>query len=66
MHVAHYLTVQEIAERYRVAPQTVRGWLHRKQLRKSKIGGRVLVEERDLSAFLKTEEAETETPQVMA
>lgn len=53
MRLAHYLTVDEVAERCRVAPATVRGWILRKLLRKHKAHGRVLIDEADLDAFIK-------------
>ena len=55
MAAVEYRTIKEVAERCRVAPMTVRGWLSRGLLRKHKAHGRVLVSEQDLVAFIKAD-----------
>ena len=53
MDVMEWLTVEEVADRCKVKPCTVRGWLLRKKLRKYKAHGRVLIAVADLAAFIK-------------
>lgn len=52
MALLRYLTTQEVAERYRTAPATIRYWRHIGYGTKGiRIGRRVLYDERALEAF---------------
>lgn len=50
-----YLSVVEAAERVRVSPWTVRMWLTNGRLPRFKAGGRTLIAESDLEAFVRLE-----------
>lgn len=47
-----FLTTQDIADLLKVREQTVRGWIHRRDLRAVKLGREFRVAVRDLEAFV--------------
>ena len=56
-----YLTTEELAQRLRMAPQTLRAWRHaHKGPASLKLGGKVLYAVEDVEAFIA--EARTGTP----
>lgn len=56
------LTVEQVAERAGgVKPETVRGWIHRKELGARRAGHRWVVKPADLERFLARDTAEGET-----
>ena len=48
----HYWTVKDVAARLHCSDDTVKRWLGNGSLAKTKAGGRTLVSETDLQAFL--------------
>jgi excisionase family DNA binding protein len=54
--VAEWLTVEEVAERLRVSPRTVRGWLQYVRLKGRNLGGRAgwRIREKDVDAFMES------------
>jgi len=54
-NVTGYLSVAEAAARVRVSPWTIRWWLTNGQLPRFKAGGRTLIAESDLEAFVRRE-----------
>jgi excisionase family DNA binding protein len=50
---AHLMTVNEVAERVRVNPRTVRRWIDAGKLRAAKVMGGVRVEARELDNLVK-------------
>jgi excisionase family DNA binding protein len=54
--VAEWLTVEEVAERLRVSPRTVRGWLQDGRLKGRNLGGRAgwRIREKDVDAFMES------------
>lgn len=50
--VAELLTVDEVAARCKVTPETVRGWIHSKRLAAKRAGSRYLVAPAELERFL--------------
>ena len=47
-----WLAIEEVAEKLEVHERTVRGYIRRKQLRATKIGGRWRITPADLQTFL--------------
>ena len=56
--MADWLTVEEVAERLRVSPRTVRGWLQEGRLKGRNLGGRAgwRIREEDVDAFMESQE----------
>lgn len=46
------LTVAETAERLRLKPSTIRAWILNRRIRYVKMGGRVLIQARDIDALI--------------
>lgn len=57
------LTPEEVAEKLKVAPKTVRDWLRERKLRGLKLGNEWRVREEDLEVFLSISVAETSIEQ---
>lgn len=53
MESGNYLAVVEVAEEVRVSPWTVRAWITKGLLKRTKVGGRVLVAKEDLEDFIR-------------
>jgi excisionase family DNA binding protein len=52
--MAEYLTVPQAAKECHVAIETVRGWIKKGLLPKSKAGGRVLITRQSLDDFIRS------------
>lgn len=62
MEQEEYLTVAEIATRFKLNPQTVRNWIDAGELRAVRVGARrVRVRQSDLEAFISREREQVKT-----
>lgn len=54
MNADELLTVKEVADRVKVHPETVRGWIRDGELEAVDIGGEYRIYQSDLDTFLKS------------
>jgi excisionase family DNA binding protein len=50
--MSRYLTTEEVAERFRTVPETVRYWKHIGKIRGFKVGRRVLYDETEVQRLV--------------